>query len=50
MQCPRCDGEGYDVDLKEKIGGIVKFLRKESRTTREPPAEDGADIDGNGPF
>ena len=50
MQCPRCDGEGHDFGLKEKIGGIVKFLRKESRTTREPPAEDGDDIDGIDPF
>ena len=50
MQCPRCDGEGRDFSLKEKIGEIVKFLRKESCTTREPPAEDGGDVDDIDPF
>ena len=50
MQCPRCDGGGHDFDLKEKIGGIVTILRTESRTTREPPAEDGGDVDGIDPF
>ena len=50
MQCPRYDGEGQDFDLKEKIGGIVKILRMESCTTREPPAEDGGDVDGIDPF
>ena len=47
---PSLDGEGHDYDLKEKIGGIVKILRMESRTTREPPAEDDGDVDGIDPF